>query len=115
MRITLDRLDNLVLPCGDVDAMAYFHVRTLGMEKVTFGDGRLALYFGGQEINLLTAGGYAGLHALNHLAGTQDICLISTIAVVEIKRELEARGIDIIEGPVERHRCRQYLERNLLP
>jgi hypothetical protein len=29
-------------------------------------------------------------------------CLISTIAVAEIKRELEARGIDIIGGPVER-------------
>jgi catechol 2,3-dioxygenase-like lactoylglutathione lyase family enzyme len=103
------------MPCGDVDAMAYFYVRTLGMEKVTFGDGRLALYFGGQKINLLAAGGYAGLHTLNHLAGTQDICLISTIAVAEIKRELGARGIDIVEGPVERHRCRQYLERNLLP
>jgi catechol 2,3-dioxygenase-like lactoylglutathione lyase family enzyme len=47
MRIDLHRLDHLVLPCGDVEAMAYFYVPILDMEKVTFGDGWLALYVGG--------------------------------------------------------------------
>gem|GEM_PF-5062505 len=32
MRIDLDRLDHLVLPCGDVEAMAYFYVLTLDIE-----------------------------------------------------------------------------------
>ena len=102
MRIEIDRLDHLVMPCGDVEAMAGFYVHALDMEKVTFGDGRLALHFGRQKINLQTAGGYSGLHAPQHLAGTQDFCLISTTPVIEIKAELQARGIDVSEGPVAR-------------
>lgn len=102
MRIELDRLDHLVMPCDDVEAMAAFYVQALDMEKVTFGDGRLALHFGGQKINLQTAGGYAGLHAPKHLPGTQDFCLISPTPVTQIKSELLARGINVIEGPVER-------------
>ena len=46
MRIEIDRLDHLVMPCTDVETMADFYVRALDMEKVTFGDGRLALHFG---------------------------------------------------------------------
>ncbi|MFP6772746.1 MAG: VOC family protein, partial [Alphaproteobacteria bacterium] len=41
MKISLDRLDHIVMPCADVDAMADFYVRALDMEKVVFGDGRL--------------------------------------------------------------------------
>lgn len=109
MRIELDRLDHLVMPCGDVESMADFYVRALDMEKVTFGDGRLALHFGGQKINLQTAGAYNGLHAPNHLAGTQDFCLISPLPVADIKAELESRGIEVIEGPVERTGARGTL------
>ena len=52
MQITLDRLDHMVMPCRDVEAIADFYVRALDMEKVIFGDGRLALHFGWQKINL---------------------------------------------------------------
>lgn len=102
MQITLDRLDHMVMPCRDVEAIADFYVRALDMEKVIFGDGRLAPHFGWQKINLQEAGNYSGLHAPQNLAGTQDFCLITAPPIADIKRELETRGIDIIAGPVER-------------
>ncbi|MDP6342783.1 MAG: VOC family protein [Alphaproteobacteria bacterium] len=100
--IELDRLDHFVMPCGDVEAVAAFYVQALDMEKVVFGKGRVALHFGRQKINLQPAGGYPGLHAPNHLAGTQDFCLISPTPLEQVKAELEARGVELIEGPVPR-------------
>jgi catechol 2,3-dioxygenase-like lactoylglutathione lyase family enzyme len=100
--IEIDHLDHMVMPCRNVEAIADFYVKALDMRCEQFDDGRLALHFGNQKINLQVAGGYAGLHAPNHLPGTQDFCLISTTPVDEVKRILEARGVTVIEGPVRR-------------
>ena len=54
--MTLERLDHLVLTVRDADATCEFYRRALGMEVVTFGQGRLALRFGAQKLNLHPAG-----------------------------------------------------------
>jgi len=54
--MTLEKLDHLVLPVSDIDAIATFYTTYLGMEKRIFGDGRVALHFGDQKINLHPAG-----------------------------------------------------------
>lgn len=100
--IDLSHLDHLVMPCKNPEAIADFYVRVLDMRREVFGDGRLALHFGNQKINPQTAGGFEGLRAMNHLSGTQDFCLIASTPVSEVKRLLEERGIEIIEGPVKR-------------
>ena len=54
-RATIDQiawLDHLVLYCANVNATIAFYVRALGMDAVTFGEGRHALTFGAQKINL---------------------------------------------------------------
>jgi catechol 2,3-dioxygenase-like lactoylglutathione lyase family enzyme len=45
-------LDHLVLTVKDVDAACRFYSQVLGMNVVTFGEGRKALVFGSQKINL---------------------------------------------------------------
>ena len=46
------RLDHLVLTVADIAKTCEFYTRVLGMEVVTFGEGRTALCFGQQKINL---------------------------------------------------------------
>ena len=46
------RLDHLVLTVADILKTCEFYTRVLGMEVVTFGEGRPALRFGRQKINL---------------------------------------------------------------
>tara|TARA_R110002167_G_scaffold23721_8_gene84118 strand:+ start:1215 stop:1598 length:384 start_codon:yes stop_codon:yes gene_type:complete len=100
--INIVRIDHFVMPCSDVEEIADFYVKALGVEKIVFDGGRLAIRLGGQKLNLQPAGGYSGLHAPKHLPGTQDFCLVSDTPVADVKRHLEANGITVIEGPVPR-------------
>ena len=57
MRFTIDRIDHVVLNVKDVEISAAWYQRVLGMEREDFGpDGRTALKFGGQKINLRPTG-----------------------------------------------------------
>lgn len=48
----IDHLDHLVLTVRHMQATIDFYTRVLGMQLVTFGQGRQALAFGSQKINL---------------------------------------------------------------
>jgi len=48
----IDRIDHFVLTVASIQATCDFYSRVLGMSVVTFGQGRKALVFGGQKINL---------------------------------------------------------------
>jgi catechol 2,3-dioxygenase-like lactoylglutathione lyase family enzyme len=52
----ITRLDHLVLTVRDLDATVRFYRDGLGMRLETFGEGRNALHFGSQKINLHLAG-----------------------------------------------------------
>ena len=54
--VRITGLDHLVLTVADVDDTIRFYQRALGLEAVTFGDGRRALAFGPNKINLHQAG-----------------------------------------------------------
>jgi len=54
--VGIDRLDHLVLTVADIEATCDFYSRVLGMEKIVFAGGRVALGFGAQKINLHPAG-----------------------------------------------------------
>lgn len=45
-------LDHLVLTVADIARTCDFYTRALGMRVVRFGEGRTALHFGQQKINL---------------------------------------------------------------
>ena len=48
----IDHLDHLVLTVLDIQTTCEFYSRVLGMHVVTFDEGRKALQFGNQKINL---------------------------------------------------------------
>ena len=99
---TIDRLDHVVFPVSDVEAIAAFYQRVLGMRIERFGQGRVAVAFGRQKINLQPAGWDYARKAAVHRAGTQDVCFIVEGSLDPVIAHLEACGVAIEEGPVER-------------
>ena len=99
---TIDRLDHVVFPVSDVETLAAFYERVLGMRIERFGEGRVAVCFGRQKINLQPAGWDYERKALVHRAGSQDLCLIVEGPLAPVIAHLESCGIPIEEGPVRR-------------
>ena len=100
--MTLEKLDHLVLPVSNIDAIATFYTTYLGMEKRIFGDNRVALHFGDQKINLHPAGWDYEPKARVSIPGSADLCFIVSERVESLQTKLVHRGVEIIEGPVER-------------
>jgi len=99
----IDRFDHIVLTVKDVETTCAFYTRVLGMEEIIFGNGRKALRFGNQKINLHQAGTH--LHppvAANPLPGSADICLITSIPLKDAIQHITSCGVEILEGPVQR-------------
>jgi catechol 2,3-dioxygenase-like lactoylglutathione lyase family enzyme len=94
-------LDHLVLTVADVDATVGFYER-LGMRGETFGDGRRALRFGVQKINLHQAGAEFEPYALRPTPGSADLCFLVEDPLEEVARTLSGAGVEIELGPVER-------------
>ena len=100
--MTLEKLDHLVLPVSDIDAIATFYTTYLGKEKRIFGDNRVALHFGDQKINLHPAGWDYEPKARVSIAGSADLCFIVSERVESLQTKLVQLGVEIIEGPVVR-------------
>lgn len=112
MRIS--HLDHFVLTVADIDATVAFYTRVLGMQKVVFGEGRVALRFGdggdgdggggggAQKINLHLKGNEFVPHAHAPVAGGGDFCLIAEGGIDTVIADLDAAGVAIELGPVAR-------------
>lgn len=100
MSIVIDRLDHAVLTVRDMDASCEFYVRVLGMQAVTFGEGRRALRFGRQKFNLHQAGKELEPKAAKPTPGSADFCLITTTPMTRVIEHLEECGVKILQGPV---------------
>ena len=98
----VEQLDHLVLPVSDIESIAHFYTTHLGMEKRTFGEGRVALHFGDQKINLHPAGWDYEPKATVSVAGTADLCFLVSEPVESLQADLIEGEIEVIEGPVER-------------
>jgi catechol 2,3-dioxygenase-like lactoylglutathione lyase family enzyme len=102
MALKVSHLDHFVIPCRDVEKTAAFYARVLDMTVERFGEGRVAVAFGEQKINLQPAGWDYEPKAKTHLAGTADFCLIIDTPLGEAKAHLDAQGVAVEMGPVER-------------
>ena len=110
MTFKINRLDHLVLPVRDIPETCAFYEKVLGMETVTFGDNRTALAFGEQKINLHPAGWAYEPKAANPVAGSGDLCFITTTPIQQVIAHLNACGVAIEVGPVRRTGARSQLE-----
>ncbi|MBY0054734.1 NUDIX domain-containing protein [Brevibacillus agri] len=98
----IDRLDHLVLTVRDLEATCQFYERVLGMQVVTFDNGRRALHFGQQKINLHLAGREFEPKARHPQPGSADICLIAAVPLEQVIEKITACGVEIEAGPVQR-------------
>lgn len=96
------RIDHIVLTVADIAATCEFYARVLGMTVVTFGEGRKALSFGTQKINLHQAGKEFAPKAARPTPGSADLCLIADCPLEAVIAHLAAAGVAIEEGPVPR-------------
>jgi catechol 2,3-dioxygenase-like lactoylglutathione lyase family enzyme len=102
-------LDHLVLTVASIDATVAFYER-LGMRAETFGDGRRALRFGTQKINLHEVGSEFEPHARHPVAGSGDLCFLVDGSLDDVARALAAAGVARELGPVEREGAAGRLE-----
>jgi catechol 2,3-dioxygenase-like lactoylglutathione lyase family enzyme len=102
-------LDHLVLTVADIAATVTFYER-LGMRAQTFGEGRIALHFGDQKINLHRAGSEFEPHALHPLPGSADLCFLVEGSLADVALTLGEAAVAIELGPVERDGAAGALE-----
>ncbi|MGO9380098.1 MAG: VOC family protein [Dissulfurispiraceae bacterium] len=98
----IDSLDHLVLTVKDIKVACEFYSRVLGMEIVTFGSDRKALFFGSQKINLHKYGNEFEPKAHHPTPGSADLCFITSIPMSEVVTHLSSCKVAIIEGPIQR-------------
>ncbi len=101
----LKNLDHIVLTTKDLDACLHFYRDILGMEAVN-NNGRWALTFGDQKINIHTKPGEFQPAAAHPEYGSLDLCLIVEGPIESVKRKVEEKGWEILEGIVPRNGAR---------
>jgi len=100
--VKIAHLDHLVLTVADISVTVDFYTRVLGMREVTFGNGRKALHFGKQKINLHQAGKEFEPKAKHPAPGSADLCFTSTTPIEQIIKEVNEANTTIEQGPIER-------------
>lgn len=98
----IDSLDHLVLTVTSIPATVRFYTEALGMRVETFGQGRTALRFGNQKINLHEAGREYEPKADRPTPGSGDLCFLTAVPLAEVLAHLEALEVPVLEGPVRR-------------
>ena len=96
----IDHLDHIVLTTARTEQCIDFYTRVLGMKLERFGEGRMALKFGSQKINLHEKGREFEPKATVALPGTLDLCFIANVPLDELIARLNSARVTIIEGPV---------------
>ncbi|MDH5517237.1 MAG: VOC family protein [Gammaproteobacteria bacterium] len=98
----IQSLDHLVLTVKDLDISIDFYCNRLAMQHIRFADKRHAIAFGEQKINLHQADKIFLPAAGTPTMGSADLCFIVSTPMPQIIEHLNAAGITIIAGPVER-------------
>ena len=98
----IERLDHLVITVSDIETTCTFYTRVMGMQMVTFDQGRKALTFGQQKINLHERGKEFEPKATVPTVGSADLCFVTSTPMSEVIQHLAAEQVEIILGPVGR-------------
>ncbi len=72
------------------------------MKVITFGEGRKALQFGQQKINLHQQGQEFEPKAEKPTAGSADLCFVTELPLQNVLLHLSECGVEVEEGPVRR-------------
>lgn len=102
MDLKISGLDHLVLTVASMNESCDFYQRVLGLRMASQDETRAALLFGGQKINLHQAGKGISPVARNPAPGSADFCLVTRAPLLEVAAHLQAQGVEIELGPVQR-------------
>src|SRR5229473_7106495 len=116
MPVKVSALDHIVINVGDVARTAQWYQTVLGMEIKVFDPGhgkpkRTSLAFGNQKINVRPrdADKVEWFTADHEMAGSDDLCFLTSSTPVEVVAHLKAHGIAIEEGPTKKQGARGTL------
>lgn len=109
MPIRISHLDHFVLTVADIGQTCDFYESVLGMRRAVFGEGRVALHYGNQKINLHQADTPVDPNVRHATPGSADLCFITTTPIKDVADALNEAGIPIISGPAERSGARSGL------
>jgi catechol 2,3-dioxygenase-like lactoylglutathione lyase family enzyme len=109
MTITVDAFDHIVINVGDVETSAAWYERVLGMTREEWVPSpgrskRTAMRFGRQKINLRPAAATQKewITGKSILAGTDDLCFLTTASPQAVGDHFRACGVVIEAGPLEK-------------
>jgi len=100
--VKIESIDHIVLTVADIERTCAFYESALGMQPTVFGDGRRALSFGTQKINLHQRGKEFEPKAHAPTPGSADVCLVTSVPLAQVIDHLRHCGVTILEGPVPR-------------
>lgn len=116
MSVKVNALDHLVINVSDVARTTEWYRKILGMEVVVFDPGRgkakrTSLVFGNQKINVRPkdADKADWFTADHEMAGSDDLCFLTTAVPDDVVAHLKAHGVTIEEGPVAKQGARGTL------
>ena len=101
-------IDHVVLNVRDVEASAAWYGRVLGMTRHDFqppyGVVRTSMKFGSMMLNLrpVDMDKVAWFTGAEAVAGSDDLCFLTDLALDAVAAHLAACGVDIEVGPVAR-------------
>ena len=107
--MNVQRLDHIVLTVADLDKTIAFYERVLGMTAVSFGEGRRALAFGDQKLNLHQAGREFEPKARRPAPGAIDLCFTTDVPLEAVTAHLRRCSVEIELGPVDKIGARAAL------
>jgi catechol 2,3-dioxygenase-like lactoylglutathione lyase family enzyme len=116
MAVKVNALDHLVINVADVARSVAWYSRILGMEVKVFDPGagktpRTSLVFGNQKINVRPrdADKVEWFTADHEMAGSDDLCFLTSSTPDEVVAHLRDNGVKIEDGPVPRQGARGTL------
>jgi len=107
--VKVQRIDHVVLTVVDIGRTIAFYERVLGMTAVSFGDGRRALAFGDQKLNLHQAGREFVPKAARPTPGAIDLCFTTDVPLDEVAAHLRSCSVETLLGPVDKTGARGSL------
>jgi catechol 2,3-dioxygenase-like lactoylglutathione lyase family enzyme len=113
MSVKVNALDHLVINVADVERSAKWYATILGMEIAVFDPApgktpRTSLVFGNQKINVRPRGAdkIEWFTADHEMAGSDDLCFLTSSTPDEVVAHLRENGVAIEEGPVAKRGAR---------
>ena len=107
--LTVHALDHIVINVSNVEVSATWYVANLGVAREDFDPGhgkpvRTSIKFGDQKINLRPTGTdtVEWFTGANEMAGSDDLCFLTTSEPEAVVAHLTGNGVKIEEGPVRK-------------